>query len=105
MSMSVVDNCKNIKESYGYICVLCNKCKRFKEEKGAKKMVSIKNDVVEIRSESVEAYNKYMENLGKNIIYGYLEVLEKNVMIRPAKLKEMKEIADKYINGEYDENL
>ena len=68
-------------------------------------MVSIKNDVVEIRSESVEVYNKYMENLGKNIIYGYLEVLEKNVMIRPAKLKELKEIADKYINGEYDENL
>lgn len=28
---SVLDNCKNLKDSYGEICVQCNKCGRFCE--------------------------------------------------------------------------
>jgi hypothetical protein len=28
--LSVLDNCKNLEDSYGEICVRCNKCGRFK---------------------------------------------------------------------------
>jgi len=31
--LSVKDNCKNIEESYGEICVRCNKCGRFNKNK------------------------------------------------------------------------
>ena len=29
---SVIDDCKNLEESYGEICVQCNKCGRFDTE-------------------------------------------------------------------------
>jgi hypothetical protein len=29
----VTDDCKNLEESYGEICVQCNKCGRFDEDK------------------------------------------------------------------------
>ena len=32
ISYEVTDDCKNLEESYGEICVLCNKCGRFDEE-------------------------------------------------------------------------
>ena len=33
ISIGVTDDCKNLEESYGEICVRCNKCGRFDEEK------------------------------------------------------------------------
>lgn len=34
MSYGVTDDCKNLEESYGEICVKCNKCGRFDKEEG-----------------------------------------------------------------------
>jgi hypothetical protein len=34
ISYGVTDDCKNLEESYGEICVKCNKCGRFDEEEG-----------------------------------------------------------------------
>ncbi len=34
ISIAVRDDCKNLAESYGEICVLCNKCGRFDKEEG-----------------------------------------------------------------------
>jgi hypothetical protein len=34
ISYGVTDDCKNLEESYGEICVQCNKCGRFDEEEG-----------------------------------------------------------------------
>ena len=33
VSYAVTDDCKNLEESYGEICVRCNKCGRFDKEK------------------------------------------------------------------------
>ena len=33
----VLENCKNIQESFGEICVRCNKCGRFNKEKDKSK--------------------------------------------------------------------
>ena len=33
ISIGVTDDCKNLEESYGEICVRCNKCGRFDKEK------------------------------------------------------------------------
>ena len=32
LCISVIDDCKNLQESYGEICVRCNKCGRFDKE-------------------------------------------------------------------------
>lgn len=32
VSYGVTDDCKNLKESYGEICVRCNKCGRFDKD-------------------------------------------------------------------------
>ncbi len=32
ISYAVTDDCKNLEESYGEICVRCNKCGRFDKE-------------------------------------------------------------------------
>lgn len=32
ISLAVMDGCKNLEESFGEICVRCNKCGRFNEE-------------------------------------------------------------------------
>lgn len=36
LDIGAIDNCKNLAESYGEICVKCNKCGRFDEEKQIK---------------------------------------------------------------------
>ena len=33
ITYSVLDNCRNLENSYGEICVKCNKCGRFNEDK------------------------------------------------------------------------
>lgn len=33
ISIGITDDCKNLEESYGEICVRCNKCGRFDKEK------------------------------------------------------------------------
>lgn len=32
--IGVIDECQNVEESYGEICVQCNKCGRFNDEDG-----------------------------------------------------------------------
>lgn len=38
IDFGVTDNCKNLMESYGEICVKCNKCGRFDEADEWQKM-------------------------------------------------------------------
>ena len=39
--ISAMDSCKNLAESYGEICVKCNKCGRFDEQKQIEEMADI----------------------------------------------------------------
>lgn len=41
IDMSVIDNCQNLAESYGEICVKCNKCGRFDKEKQIEEMAEM----------------------------------------------------------------
>ena len=57
VSYGVTDDCKNLEESYGEICVRCNKCGRFDEEKA-------ENDKEEIKTpKAAEFYSKELLDL------------------------------------------
>jgi hypothetical protein len=44
ISYGVTDDCKNLEESYGEICVKCNKCGRFDEDEGKSEVDNGKTD-------------------------------------------------------------
>jgi hypothetical protein len=52
MSIRVTDNCKNIIDSYGEICVYCNLCGRFSSDPERKKQrEEIANKLIEYMKE------------------------------------------------------
>lgn len=66
--ISPMDGCKNLKESYGEICVHCNKCGRFGGEKMDNKaqelLEKIKNNVkIQTMNEILIMINEYMIHL------------------------------------------
>ena len=96
IDICVMGNCQNLAESYGEICVRCNKCGRSDKEKQIEEMAEMLDIIEKAREEYVNDITDHTEN--EYIREGLLNANYRKQSEVAAKIvNEFKQIVKQYI--------